>query len=106
MVLLRVIAGDFKTLPPVRLQHFVSLIHFNGKKLKDPVNKGTTEWPVLNKPHFVPGQAQYPSRLKALLQTTHIMVKIEQKFRAAVYKPSRVVGRFPWCPWCVAIQET
>lgn len=32
----RVTAGDLKTLPPVRLQHFVSLIHFNGKKLKGP----------------------------------------------------------------------
>lgn len=64
------------------------------------MSKATTGWSILNKPCFVLGQTSKLPRFKDLLQTTDFRVKTEQKSKAAVNKPLRVDGTFPWCPWC------
>lgn len=82
-------------LPLVRLPHFVSLNHCSGKNLKgtqrvkEPQDGLYEINPVLY-------CANKHKRLKALLQTTHIAVKVEQTSRAAVFKQLRVPGPFPW----------
>lgn len=92
-------------LPLVRLPHFVSLNHCGGKNLKgtqlvkEPRDGLYEINPVL---YCV---KQVSSGLKALLQTTHIVVKVEQTSRAAVCKSPRVPGPFPWSLWLVDMQE-